>query len=234
MNDKTQKILAYSILALTFLGLTSFVLIKVRKGKGSKIKNKNPKKILIVGDSQSVIKSDSGGAITYTYPNILMKDFPDKKFDVLASVGKTTKWMLDNLPSKLSKTKYDRVYIYGGGNDMVSGVSLDTALSNIQKMADLSKENGADVFVNLGYKIEGVNGKFGNYNIMPITPYIKTKEQWIPLVEKRKQLQKSLSKSIKGVSFIPIYDLKQNTTDGIHPTSEGHKLVAIEFKKTLK
>jgi lysophospholipase L1-like esterase len=234
MNDKTQKILAYTILGLTFLGLTSFVLIKTRKSKGVKIKNKNPKKILIVGDSQSIIKSDSGGAIKYTYPNILIKDFPDKKFDVMASVGKTTKWMLDNLPAKLSSNKYDRVYIYGGGNDMTSGVSVDTALANIQKMADLSKENGADVFVNLGYKIEGVNGKFGNYNIMPTTPYIKTKQQWIPLVEKRRQLQKSLSKSINGVNFIPVYDLKQNTTDGIHPTAEGHKLVASEFKKTLK
>jgi lysophospholipase L1-like esterase len=234
MNDKTQKILTYTILGLTFIGLTSFVFIQYRKKNKGRIKNKNPKKILIVGDSQSVIKSDSGGAITYTYPNILMKDFPDKQFDVLASVGKTTKWMLDNLPSKLSKTKYDRIYIYGGGNDMVSGVSLETALSNIQKMADLSKANGADVFVNLGYKIEGVNGKFGNYNIMPLTQFVTTKEQWIPLVEKRKQLQKSLSKTIKGVNFIPVYDLKQNTTDGIHPTSQGHKLVAIEFEKTLK
>ncbi len=231
MNDRTQKILAYSIIALTFLGLTSFVLVKSRKRK-VRIKNKNPKKILIVGDSQSAIKSDSGGAINYTYPNILIKDFPDKQIDVLASVGKSTKWMLDNLPSKLSK-KYDRVYIYGGGNDMTSGVTLDKALSNIQQMADLSNASGADVFVNLGYKIEGTNGKFGNYKIMPITPYVKTKEQWIPLVEKRKELQKSLPKSIKGVNFIPVYDLKQNTTDGIHPTAEGHKLVAVEFKKTL-
>jgi lysophospholipase L1-like esterase len=233
MNDKTQKILTYSILALTFLGLTSFVFVKVIKKQGVRIKNKNPKKILIVGDSQSVIKSDTGSAITYTYPNILIKEFPNKNFDVMASVGKTTKWMLDNLPSKLLN-KYDRVYIYGGGNDMTSGVSVDKAVSNIQEMADLSKASGADVFVNLGYKIEGVNGKFGNYNIMPITQYVTTKEQWIPLVEKRKQLQKSLSKSIKGVNFIPVYDLKKNTTDGIHPTGEGHKLVAVEFKKTLK
>jgi len=232
MNERAQKILAYSIIALTFLGLTSFVLVKTRKKK-VRIKNKNPKKILIVGDSQSAIKNDSGSAIKFTYPNILIKDFPDKQFDVLASVGKQTKWMLDNLPAKLSN-KYDRVYIYGGGNDMTSGVSVEKALSNIQKMADLANESGADVFVNLGYKIEGANGKFGNPNIMPLTTYVNTKEKWIPLVEKRKELQKSLPKSIKGVNFIPVYDLKQNTTDGIHPTAEGHKLVASEFKKTLK
>ena len=99
MNDRAQKILAYSIIALTFLGLTSFVLVKTRKKK-VRIKNKNPKKILIVGDSQSAIKNDSGSAIKFTYPNILIKDFPDKQFDVLASVGKQTKWMLDNLPAK--------------------------------------------------------------------------------------------------------------------------------------
>lgn len=230
MNDRTQKILTYSLIALTFLGLTSFVLVKNKRKV--RIRNKNPKKILIVGDSQSAIRSSSGVAINYTYPNILIKDFPDKQIDVMASVGKTTKWMLDNLPAKLSN-EYDRVYIYGGGNDMTSGVTIDKAISNIQQMADLANASGADVFVNLGYKIEGTNGKFGNYKIMPITPFVKTKEQWIPLVEKRKELQKSLQKSIKGVNFIPVYDLKQNTTDGIHPTAEGHKLVAVEFKKTL-
>lgn len=233
MNDRTQKILAYSIIALTFLGLTSFVLVKSRKRK-VRIKNKNPKKILIVGDSQSAIKSDSGGAISYTYPNILIKDFPDKQIDVLASIGKSTKWMVDNLPSQLNKAQYDRVYIYGGGNDMSSGVSVDNATNNIQQMVQLAKDKGADVFVNLGYKIEGDKGKFGNYQIMPITPYIKTKEQWIPIVEKRKELQKNLSKKIKGANFVPVYDLKQNTSDGIHPTKEGHKLVAKAFEKTLK
>lgn len=235
MNDKQQKILAWAIIGITFIGLTSFVVIQRRKALGNRvrIKNKNPKKILIVGDSQSAIKNANGGKITFTYPNLLQKKYPEKTFDVLAIGGKTTKWMLDNLPNQLEGKKYDRIYIYGGGNDASSPTAISQAISNIQKMVDLSKSNGADVFVNLGYKIEGTNGKFGNYKIMPLTRYLKKQEDWIPYVEKRIELQKRLSKEIKGANFIPVYDLKQKTTDGIHPTADGHKLVAEAYINTL-
>ena len=237
MNERTQKILAYAILGVTFIALTSFVVIQRKRSLGSRvrIKNKNPKKILIVGDSQSAIKNASGGKITYTYPNLLISKYSSEKtFDVLAIGGKTTGWMLSNLPNQLNGRKYDRIYIYGGGNDASnSSITIDKAISNIQKMVDLSKDNGADVFVNLGYKIEGTSGKFGNYKIMPLTSYLDSQEDWIPYVERRKELQKRLSKEVKGANFIPVYDLKQKTTDGIHPTADGHKLVAEAFIKTL-
>jgi lysophospholipase L1-like esterase len=236
MNDRTKNIILWAVMGLSFIGLTSFVVVQARKSSGKKvrIKNKNPEKILIVGDSQSATKTANGGDITFTYPNLLRKQFSGKSFDVLALQGKTTAWMLSNLPDKLKGKKYDRVYIYGGGNDATnSSITTDKIISNIQRMVNLARENGADVFVNLGYKIEGTSGKFGNYNIMPITPYIKDRTQWIPIVERRKLVQKRLSKEIKGANLISIYDLKQNTTDGIHPNAQGHKLVAQAYTKTL-
>jgi acyl-CoA thioesterase-1 len=190
------------------------------------VKNNNPKNILIVGDSQSAIENASGGKITYTYPNLLRDKLKDKgvTIDVLAIGGKTTDWMKKNLPSKLKNKKYDRVIIYGGGNDTSNAsIKLETTLDNIQQMVDASKENGADVFVNLGYKIEG---NFGNYKLMPLTPYLDKKEDWIPYVEKRKELQKLIPQKIKNATFIPTYDLESKTTDGIHPTASGHKIVA--------
>lgn len=237
MNKKTQNIIAYSLIGLTLISVTAFIIIQRRRAKGIRvrIKNKNPKKILIVGDSQSAIKTASGGNITWTYPNLLRDKFPNKEIDVLAIGGKTTSWGLDNLPSQLSDNKYDRVYIYMGGNDTSnSSIPLDRAIGNVQKMVDLSKENGADVFVGLGWKIEGEKGKFGNHNIMPLTRYLDSAEDWIPLVNRRRDFQKRLFKEIKGANFVPVYDLKQNTTDGIHPTREGHKLVADYYAKTLK
>lgn len=237
MNEKTQKILMWAILGVTIIGLTSFVIVQRKKKKGLRvpIRNKNPKQILIVGDSQSAVKNANGGSITYTYPNLLRKQFPDKTIDVLALGGKTTNWMLENLPSKLSAKKYDRVYIYGGGNDSSNAsIKLDTIISNIQKMVDMSKENGADVYVNQGWKIEGVQGKFGNYKIMPLTSYLTKQEDWLPYIERRREVQKRLGKEIKRANIIPTYDLKQKTTDGIHPTGEGHKMVANIFAETLK
>ena len=236
MNERAKNILLWAVIGISFVALTSFVVVQARKSSGKKvrIKHKNPKNILIVVDSQSATKTANGGNISFTYPNVLRDKFSDKKIDVLALQGKTTGWMLSNLPNQLKGKKYDRVYIYGGGNDATnSSITIDKIISNIQKMVNLARENGADVFVNLGYKIEGTSGKFGNYNIMPITPYIKDRKQWIPLVERRKLVQKELSKKIKGANLIPIYDLKQNTTDGIHPTAQGHKLVAQAYSKTL-
>ena len=245
MNDRTKKIILISVLGLILITLTSAVIVRqVRKRRGKlnggedsvRIKNNNPKKILIVGDSQSAIKNAQGRNITYTYPNILKEKFKDSgvTIDVLALGGKTTKWMLENLPSQLAKKKYDRVIIYGGGNDTSNAsIPLDTTISNIQKMVDLSRENGADAFVNLGYKVEG---KFGDINILPVgrpANLLKKKEDWIPYVQKRKDLQKLIPEKITNATFIPVYDLESKTTDGIHPTSAGHKIVAEKIYESI-
>lgn len=234
MFSKTQWLI---IIGLSTLVLGSIVYLSFNKSKNpkSKLKNKNPKRILIAGDSQSVIKNDDGKNITFTYPNILIKNFPNIKFDVLASVGKNSAWLLNNLPDQLKKENYDRIYIYIGGNDTSnSSIKLETTLSNIQKMVDLGNKNGADVFVNLGYRVEGTAGKFGNYKIMPLTKYLKKQEDWIPYVEKRKELQRLIPKTIIGANFVPIYDLNKNTSDGIHPNSIGHKIVADKFIDSIQ
>jgi lysophospholipase L1-like esterase len=233
MKDTTKKIIVIG-LALVALSLTTAIIIRIRKsriGGGGTIKNKNPKKILIVGDSQSAIENASGGKITYTYPNILRDKLKDVTIDVLALGGKTTDWMKKNLPAKLKNEKYDRVIIYGGGNDTSNAsIPLSTTINNIQQMVDMSKDNGADVFVNLGYKVQG---DFGNYKLMPLTPYLDKKEDWIPYVEKRKELQKLIPDKIKNAEFIPTYDLQSKTLDGIHPTAAGHKIVAEKIYESI-
>jgi len=234
MFSKTQWSI---IIGLSTLFLGSIVYLSFNKSKNpkSKLKNKNLKKILIAGDSQSAIKNDDGKNITFTYPNILIKNFANIKFDVLASVGKNSAWLLKNLPNQLKKENYDRIYIYIGGNDTSNAsIKLETTLSNIQKMVDLGNKNGADVFVNLGYRVEGTAGKFGNYKIMPLTKYLKKQEDWIPYVEKRKELQRLIPKTIQGANFVPIYDLNKNTSDGIHPNSIGHKIVADKFMDSIQ
>jgi lysophospholipase L1-like esterase len=234
MFSKTQWSIIIGLSTL-FLGSIVYLSFNKTKNPKSKLKNKNLKKILIAGDSQSAIKNDDGKNITFTYPNILIKNFANIKFDVLASVGKNSAWLLKNLPNQLKKENYDRIYIYIGGNDTSNAsIKLETTLSNIQKMVDLGNKNGADVFVNLGYRVEGTAGKFGNYKIMPLTKYLKKQEDWIPYVEKRKELQRLIPKTIQGANFVPIYDLNKNTSDGIHPNSIGHKIVADKFIDSIQ
>lgn len=192
---------------------------------------RKPKKILIVGDSQSAIVDPNGNKITFTYPNILKKTLEPKgyKIDVMAMGGKQTKWMKENLPKSLANQKYDRVYIYGGGNDISSATTLNTTLANIQSMVDMAKKSGADPYVILGYRIDN----FADYKKMPITPYIKSKEEWLPIIERRKELQRNIPIKIKNAKFVPVYDLGTRTSDGIHPNAEGHKIVAENILKSI-
>jgi len=230
LERKTKIILGIGIGASLIL---TTLLIYFAKRNKVRIKNKNPKRILIVGDSQSAIKDSSGNKISFTYPNILQKDLSPQgiTIDVLALGGKTTDWMKTNLPSQLSNNKYDRVIIYGGGNDTSnSSIPLETTLNNIQQMVEMARQNGADAFVNLGWKIQG---DFGNYRIMPLTRYLDKQEDWIPYVEKRKQLQKLIPQKIQNANFIQPYDLQSLTQDGIHPNAKGHKLVAETIKKSI-
>jgi lysophospholipase L1-like esterase len=238
--ERKNKIIfgvAIGIFVLTTIGLV-WATNKIRGGGlgKSKIKNKNPKKILIAGDSQVAIENDKGDRITYTYPNILKSQLAPLGYeiDVVAIGGKTTDWIKDNLEKKLAEKKYDRVYLHGGGNDTSNAsIPLERTLSNFQSMVNTINQSGADPFVVLGYKIEGVNGRFGNHNIMPLTMYLSRQEDWIPYVEKRKELQRRLSSEIKETNFVPIYDLQQKTSDGIHPNAEGHRIVAQKIKNSI-
>jgi len=244
MNKILKNITSQEWLVGIAVALLTYVVISNRKPSQSNknravatIKNKKPKKILFIGDSHTAIKKKDGTPLTYTYPAILKKELESKGYtiDVLALGGMTTKWMLDNLPNQLKNNKYDRVYIYGGTNDASnSSIKLETALSNIQKMVDLSRENGADVFVIVGYKVEGEKGRLMNWKIMSVKGTLLNKpEEWIPYIEKYQQLQKALPETIKNANFILPYDLQGKTADGIHTTAEGQKIVANIMKESI-
>ena len=238
--DKKKKII-FGV-AIGLVVITTGVLFWVAKKRSnggvakSKLKNNNPKKILIAGDSQVAIENASGGRITYTYPNILKSELEAQGYeiDVVALGGKTTDWIKENLLKKLSAKKYDRVYLHGGGNDVNNAsIPLEKTITNFQSMVDSVNQSGADPFIVLGYKIEGTEGRFGNHNIMSLTRYLDKKEDWIPYVEKRKELQRRLPNEIVNANFVPVYDLQQKTSDGIHPNGDGHKIVATKIKDSI-
>lgn len=196
-----------------------------------------PLTILVIGDSQSLIKTASGQSITWSWPSLLQKKLQGYSvtIDVEAIGGKTSNWMLSALKKRFqSGYTPDRVIIYGGGNDATNmSISLDTTLSNFQKMIDISNLHGCDVWVNLGWEI---SGRFMDINILPVgrpLNLLRKKADWIPYIEKRKTLQSRLKKDLTGCQFIGPYDLRGKTQDGIHPTAEGHKLVCDFILETI-
>jgi lysophospholipase L1-like esterase len=196
-----------------------------------------PKTILIIGDSQCATKTKAGESITWTWPNHLQKKLKPYgvTIDVEAIGGKTSAWMLSALKKRFqSGTNWDRVILYGGGNDASNmWIPLDTTISNFQKMIDISNSHGCEVWINLGWKIEG---KFMDINILPVgrpANLLTKRTDWIPYIEKRKTLQSKFKSDLTGCQFIEPYDLMSKTSDGIHPTEAGHKLVCDFILKTI-
>ena len=104
---------------------------------------------MFVGDSHS-----AGPEWTWNY--LIAKDHPEWDVTQLAVGGKTTKWMLQNLTTKLNEKKYDLVFIYGGANDVMSPQPISTPISNIQKMVDLVNGQGGKTIVLTGFDSETI------------------------------------------------------------------------------
>jgi lysophospholipase L1-like esterase len=216
MTSKTKNIIIYSSVALASGVAAYFLLTKVVKVEAL-FKDKEIKNILFVGDSIT-----SGVGMSYSY--LIKNQLTDKNVDILAEKNMQTSWMLQNLPTQLSKRKYDRVYIWGGVNDMFSGTTQAKAIENVQAMVDLIVKSGAEAYVIVGYSTDSFMNvdtlKAKGYTTSGKTPYIA--------------YQKALS-GIKNAVIVPEFKLDSSySADGIHPTAAAHKIIASEILKNIK
>ena len=179
------------------------------------IKEDNGKiNVMFVGDSHS-----AGNGWTWNY--LIAKDHPEWDVTQLAVGGKTTKWMLENLTTKLNKKKYDLVFIYGGANDVMSPQPISTPIGNIQKMVDLVNGQGGKAIVLTGFDSETIF----NPEKVSTTRYCD-RECMIGFKPKRVKYQADLPNSITGAIIIPklVGDISWST-DGVHVGSAQHKLM---------
>jgi lysophospholipase L1-like esterase len=218
-----NKKLFYGVTTIVGLGLIYLIVKKF-------FVKKLPSSMLFVGDSITAIDTN-GTPVTFTYPNLLKKELERKgiKIDVLAKGGKRTDWMLSNLTEKLKTNKYDRIYIYGGVNDMFSAVTKDKALQNVQSMVDLSIKNGSQPYVIVGYDTE----KFMDEDKLKPTSYVPTKAGMVKLKNRYIDFQNSIPSTIKGAIIVEKINIPSSmTTDGVHPTPSGQKLIADRLLET--
>lgn len=234
MNKRTEEILffsAISILAVLGIVLGRKILKKPPVTNGGSNNNENTKlsNILFVGDS--ITAEYYKGLPTYTYSYIIKhKNLKGKTVDILAVVAKQTSWMLANLPAQLALRKYNRVYIYGGINDIFSGITATKAVSNIQKMVDMVVEHGAEAYVIIGYDTK----KFTPDSKLQSTDYV-TKDGMIKLRDKYIAYQKLLKNTITNATIIDEFQLNSSMNlDGIHPNATAHQIIAAILLKDIK
>jgi lysophospholipase L1-like esterase len=221
-----NKKLFYGVTTLIGLGVIYFTINKFF-GKKSKTANS----ILFVGDSITAIEYN-GKPVTWTYPNIVKKELAPKnvKVDVVAQGGKRTDWLLTNLTEKLKTNKYDRVYIYGGINDMFSSTTKQTALQNVQKMVNLIKSKGGEAYVIIGYDTK----TFMDENKLVTTSYVPTKAGMVKLKNRYIDYQNSIADTIKGATIVEKFNIPSSmTSDAVHPTPNGQKIIAKKLLENL-
>ena len=138
---------------------------------------------------------------------------------------------MTNLKEKLKTNKYDRVYIYGGINDMFSSVSIESALQNVQKMVDLIKSKGAEPYVIIGYDAK----TFMDENKLKPTSYVPTKAGMVKLKNRYIEFQNSIPNAIKRATIVGKFNIPSSmTSDAIHPTPSGQKIIANSLLEGIK
>ncbi len=212
MKKNTIVILGVTLSMIVVFGLTSgFIFAFTKKRKPHDIKS-----ILFVGDSFSA------GAPNFSYSYIIKNTLKSKLVDVVAMSGAKTDWMLQSLNKQLSLLHYDRVYIWGGINDVFAGIADSQIIANIQKMVDMIVAQGGEAFVIIGYNAK----KFMTDTALLPTAYF-TKTQMMQARDRYIVFQKELARKIKGAIIVDEFDLNPSPiSDGTHPDGIQHKYIA--------
>ena len=140
------------------------------------------------------------------------------KMTNLSVGGKTTYWMLQ-VGTKNIKKGIDYCFIYGGANDMYSGtIKPQKALSNVQLMVNICKENGVKAVVITGFDPKVTNTKSSTY----VKDYI--------------ELQKLFMDSLTNATVIDtrVVDKKDCWDVYCHMAPSGHKKISHKIIKDMK
>ncbi|SRR5258706_5446627 len=160
-------------------------------------------KVLFIGDSLT--------AYQYGWQQKLSEEKNYQSVNTAVS-GKRTDWMLGILGESIKTNHYDKIFIYGGINDIVGNYKAEVPLRNIRHMISICKMHNIEPIIITGYNSE---------IIRVLRMRNKGFEKTIRYEYKR--LQDSLM-TINNTKVIPPALLLQtDTNDGIHLNSTGQK-----------
>ncbi len=179
-----------------------------------------PKVILFFGDS---LTAGYGLSTEEAFPALLEKELntAEKKVKVTNAglSGETSAGGLSRIDWVL-RQPIDIFVLELGANDGLRGLPVDQTISNLQQIIDKVKaKNPACKIVLAGMMVPPNMGKQYTDDFKNIYPALakKNKATLIPFI-------------LEGVAGIE----KLNQADGIHPTPEGHKIIANNLKKVFE
>jgi acyl-CoA thioesterase-1 len=179
-----------------------------------------PKVILFLGNSLS---AGLGVDPSQAFPALIQKKIEEKKLNykvINAGLsGETSAGGLRRV-DWLLKQKVDILVLELGGNDGLRGISTETMQSNLQAIIDRAKAK----YPNIKIVIAGMQAP-PNLG----TEYTSAFKAVFPELAKKNRAA-LIPFLLEGVGGNP----KLNLPDGIHPTAEGHKVIAETVWKTLE
>lgn len=189
-------------------------------------------KIVCIGDS---LTYGFGVMKKHTWIEILKEqmsiDFINRGIN-----GDTTSGMLSRSYEDVILNHPDKVIIMGGTNDFIKNYNVKRVLENIAELAEESKNHYINPLIGIEIPIEP---------LMALKVWSKDVD-YNEVNEKIKQYRQEVinycnSKSYRYIDFYKDFTKNLNKenesrlyTDGIHPTFEGHKIMAESAKKVLK
>jgi acyl-CoA thioesterase-1 len=177
------------------------------------------KVVLFLGDSLS---AGFGLDVTQAFPSLVQEKIEQEKlpFKVVNAglSGETTAGGLRRI-DWLFKQKIDVLVIELGGNDGLRGIEPSETEKNLQGIINKMREKNPDARIVLaGMQAPPNMGKTYTEKFRALFPALAKKNsiELIPFL-------------LEGVAGNP----RLNLPDGIHPTAEGHQIVAETIWKTL-
>ncbi len=231
MNIKLKYYHRLALIAVVLYSMaasTDSILMSPRAGPSQgaehsasrKSNRREPKVILCLGDS---LTAGYGLDKSQAYPALLQEkiDHLGWNFQVINAglSGETTAGGLRRLDWFL-KRKIDVLILALGGNDALRGIALDSTEKNLDEIMTRTQTKYSGVKIVLSGMLIPPNwGTDYPNRFRAIFPEIakKHKAQLIPFL-------------LEGVGGKP----QLNFPDGIHPTAEGHQIVAENVWKVLK
>lgn len=144
----------------------------------------------------------------------------------LAKGGVRIDYMKNTMDAHLKKDSlYSKVFILGGCNDAFSYVDLNKSLKFTQAMVDSCNRRGIEPIVVIGFNAATVIKK----TVYDEATTVRSRDRYAKL---QKMMVDSL-KNCKVITYCPDFRY-EDTSDGIHFLSSGHKKLSDWVVKNLK
>lgn len=176
-------------------------------------------KILFIGDS---LVQGYGVSKDENWVSLVSKELKEFQCINEGYNGMTSSQVLKHLKGLLKEQEFVLVAVLCGANDFIQNISVDMVRKNLEEIRNLIKNHGSTDIL-----------------ILPSTPAFESDSSFVSMASfvslKEKILDLNKIYENEAILLSRYFDKKDDLFfDGVHPTEEGHRIIADIFLQFLK